>query len=292
MKVLIWFVSIFLASALNTMVGNMGAFGTMLVYGVAFFAARSLCRAWDKRDIGNSSAEGVVKARFCRTCGSELSAEDELCSKCGTSVVQRDYGMDSSTQCPKCHCALLSDSAYCQRCGTKIESEMTAHTNLIQNDVLPSGGDCAMPTIETEMPKTAEPDNQCNIIDSMGSTEASSVAGHVTQSIIPDSPPHNSPKRKKRYCKYCGGIIDAETKKCTSCGKQYFRVLKFARIFAICSAFVILLSLNIFQWTQLESANTELKQSSKKIATLNETVQKQKAQIQRLNTKIKKYKYN
>lgn len=29
--------------------------------------------------------------------------------------------------------------------------------------------------------------------------------------------------KKKRYCKECGSQIDSETKKCTGCGKQYFR---------------------------------------------------------------------
>lgn len=26
---------------------------------------------------------------------------------------------------------------------------------------------------------------------------------------------------KKRFCKHCGGVIDIETKRCSSCGKQY-----------------------------------------------------------------------
>ena len=29
---------------------------------------------------------------------------------------------------------------------------------------------------------------------------------------------------KRRYCKFCGGSIDSSTKKCTQCGKQYFRL--------------------------------------------------------------------
>jgi len=38
---------------------------------------------------------------------------------------------------------------------------------------------------------------------------------------------HNiSIKQQKRYCKFCGGLIDSKTKKCTSCGKQYFKFRK------------------------------------------------------------------
>lgn len=33
----------------------------------------------------------------------------------------------------------------------------------------------------------------------------------------------NDKGSKIRYCKLCGGIIDRNTKKCTNCGKQYFK---------------------------------------------------------------------
>lgn len=32
------------------------------------------------------------------------------------------------------------------------------------------------------------------------------------------------PKSKFRFCKYCGSRIDAQSKKCTGCGKQYFHI--------------------------------------------------------------------
>ena len=28
---------------------------------------------------------------------------------------------------------------------------------------------------------------------------------------------------KTRYCKYCGGVIDADSRRCSSCGRQFFR---------------------------------------------------------------------
>lgn len=49
------------------------------------------------------------------------------------------------------------------------------------------------------------------------------------------SSPKNSPpvapapapaSSKQRFCKYCGGAIDSETKQCTSCGKQFFKAPK------------------------------------------------------------------
>jgi len=46
------------------------------------------------------------------------------------------------------------------------------------------------------------------------------VSPHIAPAV---APPKTS---KQRFCKYCGGAIDPETKKCTSCGKQFFRLPK------------------------------------------------------------------
>ena len=41
-----------------------------------------------------------------------------------------------------------------------------------------------------------------------------------------NSRPNEVPTPKNRFCKYCGNLIDPETKKCTGCGKQFFKLPK------------------------------------------------------------------
>ena len=50
-------------------------------------------------------------------------------------------------------------------------------------------------------------------------------------------------KVKARYCKFCGSLIDNETKICGGCGKKYFKI-KFKKIFFKTILFVLLI-LNI-----------------------------------------------
>ena len=54
---------------------------------------------------------------------------------------------------------------------------------------------------------------------------------------------------KKTYCKNCGGLINNKTKKCTSCGRQYFRFSK--RVFVISVVAIIAIGLvgaNVYQY--------------------------------------------
>lgn len=52
---------------------------------------------------------------------------------------------------------------------------------------------------------------------------------------------------KKRYCKFCGGLIDQKSKECTNCGKQYFKVPKVNMLVSI-GLVIILVACNIFQF--------------------------------------------
>lgn len=36
-------------------------------------------------------------------------------------------------------------------------------------------------------------------------------------------------KEKIRYCKYCGSLIESESKICSGCGKEYFNIKKFGK---------------------------------------------------------------
>lgn len=53
-------------------------------------------------------------------------------------------------------------------------------------------------------------------------------------------------QEKQRYCKFCGGTIDADTKKCTKCYKQYFNPMTFKKSVLIFLACVIIIGLTAF----------------------------------------------
>lgn len=48
--------------------------------------------------------------------------------------------------------------------------------------------------------------------------------GDPLQAKVEDAPKSEQPTTKTRYCKYCGGLINNASKKCTKCDRQYFRV--------------------------------------------------------------------
>lgn len=56
-------------------------------------------------------------------------------------------------------------------------------------------------------------------------TTAVDISSQSTSEIsTPVAITSKSKKSKNRFCKHCGSPIDPDTKKCTGCGKQYFRM--------------------------------------------------------------------
>ena len=78
-------------------------------------------------------------------------------------------------------------------------------------------------------------------MDKMSPQEAAEylIAEQLGKKYIPEE--KQDKKIKIKYCSQCGSQIDPVTKKCTGCGKQYFRGVKFNK----CSIAVIALTLVI-----------------------------------------------
>lgn len=83
-------------------------------------------------------------------------------------------------------------------------------------------------------------------------------------------------KSKIKYCKYCGSELDGVSKKCTSCGKQYFRGFRFNKytitIFVLVLFIIGLLILNITQYNKNQN----------KISNLNSEISKLENELERI----------
>ncbi len=92
--------------------------------------------------------------------------------------------------CTQCGRSLPDDSLFCQYCGAHFE-------DLAEDANIKIEAESSAEVSEPELVTAAEVKT---------APEVKPVAvGNV------------------RYCQKCGGIVDPETKKCTKCGKQYFK---------------------------------------------------------------------
>jgi len=64
----------------------------------------------------------------------------------------------------------------------------------------------------------------------------------------------NSKVQKSTYCKQCGSLINGKTKKCSGCGKQYFKFSKLVFIWCVLAVLVIGLGgLNVYQYLEYQA---------------------------------------
>lgn len=124
-------------------------------------------------------------------------------------------------KCYNCGHLLPDDSEFCQYCGKRMEQ------------------------IENVTTKVKPEQIDINLNDEKD-----------TLSIFENNADNDNVKKserstKKVYCRICGGIIDKETKKCSGCGKQYFRGIRLKTILNSVFGTIILVSLffNIMQYT-------------------------------------------
>lgn len=115
----------------------------------------------------------------------------------------------------------------------------------------------------------------------------------------PTPAPVKQKKQRAIFCKYCGQLIDQDTKKCTGCGKQYFRLPK-AKKSAVVLWVVILLSVAAIglcmrqrsqYQQQIESLNTQIAQLNTDLETANQSAENWKSRFDQEQSEKYKLQY-
>lgn len=154
--------------------------------------------------------------------------------------------------CPKCGYSLPADSAFCQYCGIKLDIDRLQNDVTVSDHIPVSEQNPTAENLQTDEPVHAEAEASAALEQVHAETQPSDE----NQTFVPDTDAHTV-MRKIRFCKRCGGAIDGETKKCSGCGKQYFRLKITIPTILVTLAIVLLAGLNVFQfWKGRESSGT------------------------------------
>lgn len=203
-------------------------------------------------------------------------------------------------KCQKCGYALPDDSEFCQYCGSKL---YVADENIAVPDIpiaeLPDSADVQQPSQESSTASDIE-DALPPQKESESASSAAVPENHDTAPTLDISglkaTPNETPvdNHKKKFCKFCGGLIDTDTKKCSSCGKQFFRYPKrIVGIIALLIVFVALTGLNIYQYVSNDATISDLEQQiearDSTISTQGSTIATQKSKIAGLEDKAEYY---
>lgn len=169
--------------------------------------------------------------------------------------------------CPKCGYALPADSEFCQYCGEKLAVEVDgadAFTVAITEQASPAGEQQSSAESsqifeeESVLPAHKEPaSSNEDIVSNDHQIESAANNNGLTQL----SDKASLRDKKKRFCKFCGGLIDENSKKCSSCGKQFFRFsARIVGMIALIIVFVALSGLNIYQYISNGTKMSDLEQ--------------------------------
>lgn len=137
-------------------------------------------------------------------------------------------------KCPKCNHALPSDSEFCQYCGARIKKPVAPPIPevMVAPPAVDAPASAAQPVVETSASEVPKQPLSVKEVDPTPVTETPNSPTPVLKKeepVVAASAPKGAKSVQTRYCSKCGSEIDRKTKKCTGCGKQYFRGLRFTK---------------------------------------------------------------
>lgn len=131
-------------------------------------------------------------------------------------------------------------------------------------------------------------------IDEMSPQEAAEylVAEQLGEKYIPKE--NQSIDKKIKYCRLCGSKIDSHTKKCTGCGKQYFKGLKFTKFSAIVIALILVIAtvstMCILQFADNQKLKDEIRDLKNQVDTKQSTINSLESSVDELSRDMWDYR--
>ena len=194
---------------------------------------------------------------YCNKCGQALPGDSEFCQYCGS----RDLTVSEiNIRGEKSEKATRSASQYTE--NKPNPSHGVTHDNAVTNPKTKTTVGQTAPII----PQKPEEMNPHSLPASSNEKDDHKQESKITE--IDKSRPRQESSRQSVnyafYCKRCGGIVDKISRKCSVCGKQYFRLKAILPV--IIMSFIVLLlgGLNVFQYLNnqtIEMHRRELEQS-------------------------------
>lgn len=230
----------------------------------------------------------------CHECGYIIPEDSEFCQYCGVKLEDASINEQNTEDNVNAVCEEKSESnndiTFCEESDIEIDKEIYVNeheevqTEAITQEILTCDGAVQIKSETEEQEEESVEKNIAKKTDTIHKETSKEDVAVIT-------PPLNKKTKKIRYCKICGGLIDSERKKCTSCGKQFFKFSKgIIKTIVTIMLFVLLVGLNIFQYIFFAQTNKEFAQSKTTISTQKNTILKQKEEIEKLNEDVNKYK--
>lgn len=200
---------------------------------------------------------------ICPNCGLELPSDSEFCEYCGMHL-EKDTLTEENPQnthqkneqtCAQCGKIVPDDSDFCPYCGSEIRHELL-------HDAGQFGGK----------------NQKSNELNKKQPKEKAQRKAKEKRA------------RAKQFCRKCGGEIDATSKRCSKCGKQYFNGRKALPIFLITLLLALLAGALAWQLICNQNISAENEMLSDKNTQLEKTVSNLRGKNTQLEKKVSNFR--